>query len=146
MINCGTLLNRNTYCLDMHLAQSLILSCGIRSGAGEFPHNYGNEFVYLRGSSEKKDRKTHAIFGIEHESDVRWFDHTVRTWGQTNRLDGSLPQVDGLWSNNNFPEPSGNSAEAKKVPWVKMSHDLSKTAFVISFYILSRAPRCSRDK
>lgn len=38
LVSYNALTTRGTHCFDLHLAQSLILSCGIKSGAGEFPH------------------------------------------------------------------------------------------------------------
>ena len=136
MIGRNNLESESTYCFDLHLAHSLILSCGMRSGAGEFPHTYAtkNAFMHFRGSSESKKMQTYAVFGVKHESNVGWFGHTVWAWGQAYGLDRLLPQAHGVWRDNDFSEPSGNSAEVKKVPWFKKSHDLLETSFAISFY------------
>jgi len=40
MINCNPPQSGDAHCFDLQLAQSLILSCGTSSCAGEFPHTW----------------------------------------------------------------------------------------------------------
>ena len=95
-----------------------------------------NRWYTLAAARIRKGELTYAVFIVENESDICRLGHAIRAWRQANRFYRLPPQASSLWSAKNFPKPPGNSSEMKKIPWLKIGHNLSETAFMISFLLL----------
>lgn len=108
------------------------------------PGGEGKTFVRVGGGGKKS---TYAVFAVEHESNVDGLCDSIGTWGHASRLYRLFPQAGGLRGDNDFPEPSRDSTEGEKVPWIEMDHNLLEEALAVSIVDLEgRARQQTRSK